>query len=233
MNVLQRKNGFLHWNLLGTESSYPVNVVRTDGTWTLYVFLSSYTCEEEIAVRKGLFNRPGDEIYHDFVDKHFIKFQGVEPDDPKTHKMYLEDMVNIKRFIYEECVQGVTSGVDSSDSDVLADDIVVVPTVQSMYDPSDGSEVKFKSLHHLRVSDSFYAAYDRSIENRSSEELLEIEVNFDNIDEIYNSSVKRVEGFLIGEDECLDFNRKLWVDKIPFEHKFAAVDEVFRPSVVQ
>ncbi len=233
MNVLKKKSGFLFWDLLGSESSHPVNVVRGDGSWTMYVYLSSYSNSEEKDVRKSLFNGKGEEAYQEFVDNHFIKFGGVEPDDPERHKMYLDGMPEIKRFIYEECVQGVRNDLDPIDSDILEDDVCVVPTIQDMYDPSEDSEVKFKSSHYLNMGQAFNAAYENCVENRSSEELLEIEMDFDEIGRIYNSSIERVEGFLVGNVVCSFSNKEKWIHKIPFEYKFAAVDEAFKPALVE
>ena len=232
MNVLTRKDSSLYWDLNGTESAHQVNVERGDDCWTLNVYLTRCSGAEEKAVRKNLFSEKGELTYDEFVDKHFIKFGGVEPDDPERHKMYLDEMPEIKKFIYEECIQGVRNDIELISLDTLEDNVCVVPTVQDMYDPSEEAEVQFKSLHYINMGEMYSSAYEQCVENRSSEQLLEIEVDFDEIEIIYDSSVVQVDGFLIGDRFCTSSNKEEWIHKIPFEYKFTAVDEAFKPVTV-
>lgn len=231
MNVLKRINGNMAWDLLGSMSSYAVTLNRSSGIFTVYVYLSSYSSREEINVRKGLFNGKGDEAYYEFIDEHFIKFGGVAPDDEERHKMYLDNVVELKKFIYEECVQGVRNDPKALDSDTLEEDSILVPTVQDMYDSEKDKEVQFRSLHVLDSKEKYHVAYSECVENRSSEDTLEIEVDFDRMVRIYDASISWVEGFLLGDDRCVEANKSEWVGRIPFEYKFAAVDEAYSPSV--
>lgn len=230
MNVLKKVGKNSCWNLLGSESSHAVSIVRPEGVFEVYIYLSSYTCEEEIEVRNSLFNGAGDGAYYDFIDKHFIKFGGVEPDDPERHKMYLDNLVEVKRFIYEECVQGVRNDPSVLDSDTLEESIIVVPTVHDLYDPEEDREVQFHSFHTLDSSEEYYSEYAACVDNRSSEELLEIELDFNRVGRIYNSSISSVKGFLLDNEQCVEDNKSEWVGRIPFEYKFACVDEAFAPS---
>lgn len=231
MNVLKRINGGMIWNLLGSMSSYAITIDRLEGVFTVYAYLSSYSCKEEIDVRKGLFNGKGDQAYYEFIDKHFLRFGGVEPADDERHKMYLDDLIEIKKFIYEESVQGVRNDPDALDSDTLEDDMILVPTIQDMYDSEEDKEVQFRSLHILNSKEKHNLAYAECIQNRSSEEVLEIEVDFDRVVRIYNASISAVEGFRLGNDRCVEVNKNEWVGKIPFEYKFCCVDEAFAPSM--
>ena len=67
MNVLKRIENTLFWNLLGSESSHAVSIVRPEGVFEIYVYLSSYNCEAEIEVRHGLFNGNGDGAFYVFI----------------------------------------------------------------------------------------------------------------------------------------------------------------------
>jgi len=230
MNVLQKVDENLFWELSGKTICCPVNIHRSSGTFTVYAYLTAYTCQEEITVRKGFFDGEGESAYWNFIDKHFIKFGGVQPDDPERHKMYLDQLLEIKKFIYEEAVQGVMNDVTRVESDSLEDEVIKVPTIHALYLPEEDKEVRFRSAHFLGMDRGYYTAYERCVENRSSKELLEIEMNFNDIDEIYNAAVLKAEGFLIGGSPCTKSNKKDWVEKIPFEYKFCSVDEAFRPA---
>jgi len=230
VNVLRRKGDILYWDLNGDEVSHPIRINRGDDTFTLYAFLSSYSCREEKAVRNGLFNGKGETAYQEFIDKHFIKFVGMESSDPKKHRMYIDEMPEIKRFIYEECVQGIRNDIEPVDLGVLDEAVCMVPTVHDMYFPDESKEVQFKSKHYLNMNSIQDSAYEQCVENRSSEELLEVEINFDTVEKIYNDSVCGVEGFLLGDVPCMNSNKGEWAYKIPFEYKYAAIDEAFRPA---
>ena len=219
------------WELDGDVLSFRIVIQRGEEYFAVYPYFSRYTGEEEKQVRRLI--AKGKEAYKEFVDKHFIKFVGVLPEDPVIHKKQVEAFPILREHMYQEGVQGIKALDPDQDDDDLSDSTIVeVPLTQDLYSPKFGREVPISVHHCMRLDEELFQMYDSSIQNTISENEISIQVDWDIVEQVYNAGVVSLKGYRIGGLPCNLENKLSWVGKVPFEHKYSAVDEVFKPVAV-
>ena len=229
--TITTKNGHSYWELAGSVFTFPVHVVRSEAAFVAFPHLSRYGSSEEKEVRRLV--AYGHDGYDGFLSRHFLRFSGVQPKSAKAHKLYLERMPEIKRFIYEEGVQGVRNDPDRVVEGVLEEtDTIVVPTSQDAYDPRLGAQVIVQMSHALSFKDKYSLAYSDAIRNAIYDDLIEVTVDWDDVERVYDDAVLEVQGFLYEGAPCTSENASDWIPLIPFEHKYLVVNEAFRPTQV-
>ena len=216
------------WELEGEVLSFRIVVERQDEYYAVYPYFSRYTGEEEKQVRRLL--AKGEEAYKDFVEKHFIKFVGVLPKHPAVHKQQVKSFPVLRDHMYQEGVQGIKSmEPDQLGDELMDDDTVSIPFVQDLYSPVSGREIPIRVEHRMSLDDRFFQMYESAIHNELSKGGVSIKVDWDTVERIYDEAVISLTGYLVGGKPCTDRNKQDWVGKVPFEHKYSVVDEVFKP----
>ena len=229
--VITTKNGNSYWELTGDVFTFPVHVMRSEAAFVAFPHLSRYEASEEKEVRRLI--AYGNDGYNGFLSRHFLRFSGVRPKSAKVHKLYLERVPEIKRFIYEEGVQGVRNDPDRVVEGVLEEtDTIVVPTLQDAYDPKLGTQVSVRMSHALSFKDKHTLAYSDAIRNAIYDDLIEVTVDWDCVERVYDDAVIEVQGFLYEGVPCTSDNVSDWTPLIPFEHKYLVVNEAFLPTQV-
>lgn len=223
--IVQRgADGLDYWELSGEILSFAIMIERDGVDWDVYPNLSKYTSEEEKAVRYG-------ESKEDFVDRHFLYFRGVRPKIPSVHRQYLNTDPNLKEFLYEEGVQGIRNRVTPKQEDVLEDsDSIETRLIQEVYNPAFGSRTVVLLNHVLEWKEEYFERYNDCVSNEPLEDEIQIGMDWDEVEAIYDESLIRTTGYLLEGRSYSDSEHSQRLALMPFEHKFVAVDEAYRPA---
>jgi len=180
-----------------------------------------------------------------FVDMHFERFFGVEPDDPELHKKYLDEHCSIKTRIFREGVQGITyeepdddsSEIDSNDISFQLYDITAIEDnkeielYQHLYSVEKKRVEQVYMTHVISMmSESDYQRYRRATTrkiNARKRTMVSLEDYFSQ-NALYNKLIVRIDGALVNGKPCESENKEDWVDLIPLDHKLLVLSVLVR-----
>ncbi len=230
MNTVRWLNGSKtpYWELKSNEIVYTMVVTHEGEEWDLYVYMKPPTPQEELAVRMMTLGS------EEFVDKHFIKFKGMNPDDPKVHHAYLNNTEGLKKFVYEEGVQGVANIIETEfDSLGNIGEIPVNLITNELFCPKKSDLFRMNISYSFKNLERGVLLYEGMFSGSIGGDTLSIETDFESINTITVECLKSVDGYLIEGKPCVEENRGQWLPLLPFEHRLVAIDEAFKPAQVQ
>ena len=238
-----------HYDLLADSVAYTTVVKFRGEPWKAYPLIRAVSREEMKQVRidadsKVFMSKFGERkikenkiAYHRFIMKNFLRFYKAVPEHRfDIHRQVLQSDPAFRLMIYYQSVRGLQL---DSDEDIvvefpegeLVDLPVIVPTIQTFYDPQSGEEVKVRMVHYMEESTELRRKLEEATkETRISPgkygATIATIVDHDAIVSDYENSIIKVEGYCMGSIPCGEQNVFEWKSLIPFEHMMLVMDNV-------
>ena len=230
MNTIQYIKKHPYWELAATEIGYAICVQDFDGKYfDLFPIMKPPSPDDEKRIREDGLNT--NEIFDQFVDKHFLRLVGTNIDNsPEEHRKFINSYTNLKKYIYEEGPGGAKNVIDSVDDLTRTD--VIINIMQVLYCPNKKKPIEMRmsfTFGHLKTG---YGLYESSLSGGMDGENISVTYNLNAVDKIISGCLTDISGYCVKRKLCTMENINEWFSILPFEHKILAIDEAFKPAEV-
>lgn len=180
-----------------------------------------------------------------FFDEHFLKLGGVELENgeepsPEQQREWINSHADIKVSVFRQGYDGIRNLELNGNGHVPRRLTLLLDSADQkvscrwrIHSPERKTDEELILLHHLgrltQADRSLYTKAMRFVENtRTNEQYLE--GNWDIVEQLYDSKIKRLEGAVVDGRPCTEENREGWKPLVPFCLKnfvmSAAMEEV-------